>query len=241
VTARTFLRAFTIQGSWNYRTMLGNGFAFAMLPVLRRVHEDARDLEEAVARHTEHFNAHPYLANLALGAVARMEAEGREEELIERFKIAVKGPLGGLGDTLMWVTFLPTALLVALVLAWVGSPPWLAVGMFLILYNIGHLALRVWAFRTGLRDGQGVAANLRRVGLGARAEELARAGSLLLGVLLGLVLTHDPGLGSPRWLWGAAALLAVGVGLLGGKKVWRPTALVVVASVTTLCLIPLIL
>ena len=34
------LRSFTIQGSWNYRTMLGGGFAFAILPVLRRVYSE---------------------------------------------------------------------------------------------------------------------------------------------------------------------------------------------------------
>ena len=69
-----FLRAFLIQGSWNYRTMLGGGFAFAILPVLRVVYRgDPAGFEEALQRHSEHFNAHPYLASVALGAVARME------------------------------------------------------------------------------------------------------------------------------------------------------------------------
>jgi hypothetical protein len=33
--ASAFLRSFLIQGSWNYHTMIGCGFAFAMLPGLR--------------------------------------------------------------------------------------------------------------------------------------------------------------------------------------------------------------
>jgi hypothetical protein len=35
-----FLRSFAIQGSWNYRTLQGSGFAFALMPVLRYVHGD---------------------------------------------------------------------------------------------------------------------------------------------------------------------------------------------------------
>jgi PTS system mannose-specific IID component len=240
VAASTFLRAFSIQGSWNYRTMLGNGFAFAILPVLRWLYQ-GEELDEAVGRHGEHFNSHPYLANLALGAVARMEADGADEELIRRFKIAVKGPLGGLGDTLVWATLLPATLLLGLVLAWVGAPWWLAVVAFLVPYNASHLLLRIWAFRTGLRDGKSVAADLRRVGLGQRAEELARGVALLLGVLLGLVLVQDPGFADSRWLWALASAVAVGIGAYGGQKVWRPAAIAVVVGVTALCSLHMIL
>ena len=31
-------RTFAVQGSWNYRTMIGGGMAFAMLPLLRRIY-----------------------------------------------------------------------------------------------------------------------------------------------------------------------------------------------------------
>ena len=76
VLVSTFLRSFTIQGSWNYRTMLGGGFAFAMLPVLRWVSRNDREaLARGLTRHLEHFNAHPYMASLALGATARLELD----------------------------------------------------------------------------------------------------------------------------------------------------------------------
>lgn len=230
VVGRTFLRAFTIQGSWNFRSMIGNGFAFALLPVLRALYEGDR-LDEAVTRHAEHFNAHPYLANVALGAVARMEAEGRDPELVRRFKQAVGGPLGGLGDTLVWATLLPSTLLLALIMAWVGVRPWLVVLTFLGLYNAGHLALRIWAFRLGLREGKDVAVHLRRARLGGRAEVLARLGSFLVGVFLGLVVLSDPGLGGPRSFGVLLATAAVGVGVWGGQRAWRPAALAVVGVV----------
>ena len=70
-----FVRSFTIQGSWNYRTMIGGGFGFALLPVLRGLFEGER-FDEALARHCDHFNSHPYLAGLALGATSCTDVTG---------------------------------------------------------------------------------------------------------------------------------------------------------------------
>ena len=146
-----FARSFLIQGSWNFRTMLGGGFAFALLPVLRRLFRgDPEAFRAALQRHTEHFNAHPYMAGAALGAVCRMEEERRAPEEIARFKRAVRGPLGGLGDALVWVGWRPLTVLAALVLALSGVSPFFTVSFFLLLYNAGHLALRIWSFRIGL-------------------------------------------------------------------------------------------
>ena len=101
VLASAFARSFMIQGSWNYHTMLGSGFAFAMLPALRRLFAgDPEGMETSLRRHLEHFNAHPYLSNVALGAALRLEADGQDGETVRRFKTAVRGPLGGLGDAL---------------------------------------------------------------------------------------------------------------------------------------------
>ena len=174
--ASAFARSFLIQGSWNYRNMLGSGFAYAMLPVLRTVfaEEDAR--EASLARHLELFNAHPYLTNVALGASARLEAEGADPDTVRRFKLAVRGPLGGLGDRLVWATWLPGVSLMALTLYWVGLPGWLAVAAFLVVYNVGHIGLRLWAFRVGLADGRDIAARLATAdlsGLASRLEKLA--------------------------------------------------------------------
>ena len=83
-----------------------------------------------------------------------MEADGTDEQTVRRFKTAVRGPLGGLGDSLVWAAWLPTVSMAALTLWWLGLPVWLVVGLFLVVYNAGHLALRIWGFRIGLRDGR---------------------------------------------------------------------------------------
>ena len=235
-----FLRSFTIQGSWNYHTMIGGGFAFALLPVLRRLRRPDEPLEAALERHVEHFNAHPYLAALALGAVARLESEGRDPALVHRFKVAIKGPLGGLGDNLVWAAWLPTTVLVGLVLWAVGAPPWVAVLAFLGLYNAGHLGLRVWGFDVGLREGTEVAGRLREAGLGRHAERIIRAGCVALGLLAGELLVSTAGLGAAPGLWSVLATAAFVVGLLGGLRAWRPAALAVVGAVVGITLVGLV-
>ena len=222
----TFFRSFLIQASWNNRTMIGSGFAFAILPVLRRLHRGDPDaFREALQRHSEHFNAHPYLADLALGAVCRMEAERRDPEEIRRFKLAVRGPLGSLGDTLIWVGWRPATVLSALVLALAGAPPIATVVVFLALYNAGHLILRAWGFRVGLEWGSQVGDSLRAVALPRQADRFAAAGVFLLGGLVGLALGQ--GWVGEDWPWfllsGVGGIWGFWLGSLVGQRGWRWT------------------
>ena len=119
----SFLRQFLIQGSWNFRSMLGSGFAFCMIPLLRGRGLSGDALDEAVRSHMGTFNSHPYLVGVALGAVAEMEGSGTDVETIDKFKRSIQGPLGGLGDLLIWGAWRPATILLALVLAWAGAPP----------------------------------------------------------------------------------------------------------------------
>jgi PTS system mannose-specific IID component len=233
VRLSVFLRSFTIQGSWNYRSMIGGGFAFALLPVLRRLFQGDRH-EEALARHCEHFNSHPYLVGLALGATARLEADGADPELLRRFKTAIKGPLGALGDGLVWASWLPTTALLGLIGFFVGLPPWACVLLFLVPYNLGHLGLRVWAFRAGLRWGHEVGRVLREAALAPLTERVNRGGALLLGVFTGLLGAVGFRGGPLGALWVALGAAAFVAGLLGGLRAWHPAALVAVGTVVSI-------
>lgn len=230
-----FARSFLIQGSWNYHTMLGSGFAFAMLPALRRIfREDRQAFEDALGRHLEHFNAHPYLSGIALGGSLRLEEEGEGAEAVRRFKTAVRGPLGGLGDALVWASWLPAVSMAALVLVWMGAPGWAAVLVFLLVYNVGHVGLRAWGFRAGLAEGRGVARSLRLASFSVWTERLRTAAALLLGLLAGAVLAGDGGLAEAGPLWTGLAVAAFVGGTLVGHRIWRPTAVAVVAAVALL-------
>ena len=77
-----FLRLLAIQGSWNYETLLGNGIGFCVEPALRLLPggRDGEAYRAALARQSQYFNAHPYLASVAVGALARVELEQLEPE-----------------------------------------------------------------------------------------------------------------------------------------------------------------
>ncbi|MEP6781699.1 MAG: PTS system mannose/fructose/sorbose family transporter subunit IID, partial [Gemmatimonadaceae bacterium] len=123
--ANMFLRCLAIQGSWNYEILLGNGVAFAVEPALRRLPGgvDGPAYREAIARECTYFNAHPYLAALAVGALARAEIDQASPAHIERFRKALCGPLGSVGDRLVWAAWLPACSLVALLIFGLGASP----------------------------------------------------------------------------------------------------------------------
>ena len=230
--ASAFLRSFLIQGSWNYHTMLGCGFAFAMLPGLRALYgAGAREMAASLGRHVELFNAHPYLSGVALGAVLKLERDGADAETVRRFKLAVRGPLGSLGDALVWASWLPMVSVLALALYWLGFPGWSAVAAFLIVYNVGHVGLRLWGFRVGLAEGRDVGKRLAEAELGTWTNRLRSLGALLLGTLVGVLIAGDGGLADAGVLWVSLALIAFLAGLLVGHRAWRPAAATVVVAI----------
>ncbi|PYO82959.1 MAG: hypothetical protein DMD65_07125 [Gemmatimonadetes bacterium] len=158
---KSLLRLFTVQGSYDYERMQGIGVGVAEEPLLRDLRAAANGgggggggaaYRAAVARGAHFFNAHPYLCGLAVGAAARAEHEGVPPEQVERLRAALCGPLGSLGDRLVWTGWLPctTGLAIAGVALGLDLR---AVGAFLVVYNLGHVALRWWALRAGWARG----------------------------------------------------------------------------------------
>jgi mannose PTS system EIID component len=232
VIRRMFLRSFTIQGSWNYRTLQGSGFAFALMPVLRWVHgENTAALQAAVQRHATVFNAHPYLAGVALGAVARLEADGEDPALIERFKNALRGSLGTLGDRIVWAGWRPACVLLGVFVLLATHSAMAAVLAFLVVYNLGHLALRWWGLQIGVEYGLQVGERLRRAPLSHWHEGVVGGAALLLGLVLPLVAAGGLTASrlAPYWMLVSAAGVLAGWRLGAGIRL--PT-LVLLAVVT---------
>jgi mannose PTS system EIID component len=216
---RLLLRSLLVQGSWNYESLIGTGFAFLLVPVLRLVHRgDSERFRDAVRRHSEVFNSHPYFAPLAAGAVARLEAEGAAPEVIERLKAAIRGSLGSLGDQLFWLAWRPACALLAILLLLLGLPWWAAVGAFLVCYNALHLWVRVWGLRLGLEHGMGLGRALRDAPINRWAGWATGAGMVLAGACTAFAV-HNAGTG-PAAL--GAAALAAGAGAWLGLRVRTP-------------------
>ncbi|MFL5508545.1 MAG: PTS system mannose/fructose/sorbose family transporter subunit IID [Gemmatimonadaceae bacterium] len=212
VKAAMYFRLLALQGSWNYETLLGTGIGFVMEPALRLLPGGVRgeQYRSALARESRYFNAHPYLAGVAVGALTRAELDGVDPTRIERFRTALAGPLGSVGDRLVWASWLPFCSLVAIGVFGAGGSALAVVGTFLLLYNAGHFLLRAWGLRTGLSRGLNVASALGNPVLRQGPLYIGRAAALMAGVALPLALQRIAGPG--RMLVGgviAASLIGI--------------------------------
>lgn len=212
-----FFRMLAIQGAWNYETMVGNGIGFCMEPALRRLPGGpaGEAYRAALARQSQYFNAHPYMAAVAVGALARAELEGVDPARIERFRTAMCGPLGSVGDRLMWASWLPLCALAALLTFALGGGAASTALTFLVAFNAGHVALRIWGMNVGWREGLKVAGALGNPVLRHGPLHIARAGALLAGVTLPVLIQRL--VGGDRMAQGEV-LAAV---LVGGYLVTR--------------------
>ena len=140
----------------------------------------------ALGRSAGFFNTHPYLAGLAVGAMARAEHDGVPPDQVERLRSALKGPLGSLGDRLIWAGILPALSAVALVLA-IWTHPLAGVAVFLLGYNGVHFLVRWWALRAGWRSGMKVAQELRNPVLRGALRMAGPLAALAVGFALPVV------------------------------------------------------
>ena len=108
VQLRILFRLFAVQGSWNYEILLGTGIGFCIEPALRLLPGGAHGAayRAALARQSQYFNCHPYFAGVSVGALAKAELDGESPDRIERFRTALCGPLGSVGDRLVWAAWL---------------------------------------------------------------------------------------------------------------------------------------
>jgi len=239
-----WLRLFAVQASWSYDRMAAIGTSRAMEPMLRDLPGGLQGerYHQALRRSVSFFNSHPYLTGVAVGAIARAEHDGVPGEQIDRLRSALTSSLGSMGDRLIWAGVLPFASGIGLALAALTPRWWLGPLVFLVLYNVVHVAVRTWGLRAGWKSGAMVARALTapffKVGLRVAGPAAALSvgfavpmvsswlstgvSPLLRGEVLGVTavgvmcsLWLTPRLGGLRYGL-IAAFVAMGIGLI-----WR--------------------
>jgi mannose PTS system EIID component len=229
-----FVRMLAIQGAWNYETLLGNGIGFCVEPALHRLPggKHSPEFKAALAREAHYFNAHPYLAAIAVGALARAELDQEDPQRIDRFRTALAGPLGSVGDRLVWAGWLPFCSLASLFIFGLHGGTLAVVGFFLVAYNAGHLALRAWGLRTGWRHGLQVASALGHPVLRRGPQQIGRVAALATGAAIPLALGRIIGPGR-NVLGGVLVAVVLGsfliVRLQGRIEGWRLSLILLAA------------
>jgi PTS system mannose-specific IID component len=176
-----WLRTLLVQASFSFDRMIGVGTAWAIQPLLRDLPPDR--YRQAMCRATQFFNAHPYLAGMAIGALARVEHQNLPEDTIARLRQALVSPLGSVGDKLIWAGLMPASVGVGLIVGALASPLAGAI-TFLVLYNTGHFTLRTWALREGWHNGRDVSRSLTARGIQRGLRLAGPVGALAVGLAI---------------------------------------------------------
>ena len=137
------LRSQFLQGSWNYERMQNGGWAYSLIPALKKLYPNKDDASAALKRHLEFFNTHPYIAAPILGVTLALEEERAngaqiDDAAIQGVKVGMMGPLAGIGDPVFWFTVRPILGAIAASLATGGSV--IAPLFFFFVWNIVRVA-----------------------------------------------------------------------------------------------------
>lgn len=112
--------AFTLQWCWNYERMQASGFAYSMVPVFKELYTTEEEICENLERHMQFYNSHPGASAVVCGASVALE-EDYQTEMSDSIKVALMGPMAGIGDTIQGVLVQPIAYIIAASLANEGS------------------------------------------------------------------------------------------------------------------------
>ncbi len=142
----------TFQWSWNYERMQALGFAWSIMPVLKKVYTTKEDLIEAVKSHMNFFNVNPATGGTIIGASAAMEEKGAKSNAVNSLKTGLMGPFSGIGDTLMGVLARPLLGVYAASMAMAGNIGgfWL---MFLGYGVLWGIVIKYALFWVGYNEG----------------------------------------------------------------------------------------
>lgn len=201
----TFLRSLSIHSSWNFWRMQNVGFAFAMIPTIRKRTGDREETAAMLTRHLQLFNTHPYMSGAIIGSVVRLEESGNgDPAAIESLKRTLMAPYAAMGDSLFWGSLKPFCAVLAVFLALQGFL--LAPAAFLLVYSPLHFLVRYRGFREGYKQGRGAIDFIRKLNL----PETARRFRWMSVVLLGAFAAFAAGVSLPP-----PAEYGAGYGVLG--------------------------
>ncbi len=180
-------RSTFIQGSWNYERMQNGGFAFSMIPAIKKLYSSKEDRTAALQRHLEFFNTHPYIASPIIGVTLALEEERAngapvDDVAIQGVKVGMMGPLAGIGDPVFWFTVRPMLGALGASLALSGNI--LGPIIFFIAWNLIRWGFMWYTQEFGYRAGSAITDDLS----GGLLQDVTKGASILgMFVLASLV------------------------------------------------------
>lgn len=182
-------RSTFIQGSWNYERMQNGGWAYTLIPALKRLYHTKEDRSAALKRHLEFFNTHPYLASPIIGVTMALEEERAngapiDDKAIQGVKVGMMGPLAGVGDPVFWFTVKPIIGALAASLAMAGNI--MGPILYFVLWNAIRMAFLWYTQEFGYKAGSKITEDLS----GGLLQEVTKGATILGMFILGSLVNR---------------------------------------------------
>ncbi|KIO66659.1 PTS system, mannose-specific IID component [Caldibacillus thermoamylovorans] len=182
-------RSTFIQGSWNYERMQNGGWAFTMIPAIKKLYKTKEDRAAALQRHLEFFNTHPYVASPIIGVTLALEEERAngapvDDVAIQGVKVGMMGPLAGIGDPVFWFTVKPILGALAASLAMTGNI--LGPILYFVLWNVIRMLFMWYTQEFGYKAGSRITDDLS----GGLLQDITKGASILGMFILGSLVNR---------------------------------------------------
>jgi PTS system mannose-specific IID component len=184
-----WLRSTFLQGSWNYERMQNGGWAYTMIPAIKRLYTTKEDQTAALTRHLEFFNTHPYVASPIIGVTLALEEERAngapvDDVAIQGVKVGMMGPLAGIGDPVFWFTVKPILGALAASLAMAGNI--LGPIIYFVAWNAIRMAFTWYTQEFGYKAGSRITDDLS----GGILQDITKGASILGMFILGSLVNR---------------------------------------------------
>ncbi len=186
---KVWWRSTFLQGSWNYERMQNLGWAYSLIPALKKLYTKKEDQTAALERHLEFFNTHPYVAAPIIGVTLALEEEkanGAEidDAAIQGVKIGMMGPLAGIGDPVFWFTVRPILGALGASLASTGN----IIGpiLFFVLWNAIRMAFLWYTQELGYKAGSEITKDMS----GGILQDITKGASILGMFILAVLVAR---------------------------------------------------
>ena len=185
---KVWWRSQFLQGSWNYERMQNLGWAYSLIPAIKKLYTKKEDQAAALERHLEFFNTHPYVAAPIMGVTLALEEERAngveiDDAAIQGVKIGMMGPLAGIGDPVFWFTVRPILGALGASLAMAGNV--MGPILFFVLWNLIRMAFLWYTQELGYKAGSEITKDMS----GGILQDITK-GASILGMFIIAVLVE---------------------------------------------------
>lgn len=184
-----FVRSIAYNSSFNYERQLNLGWAYSIMPVLRKLYgDDPEAMKLALQRHLEFNNITPFICTVLFGITTAMEEQNAQDpnfdaDSINAVKVGLMGPLSAIGDSIFFGTIRVIAAGLGVSLALEGNV--LGPILYLILFNVPNFACRYYLMFKGYELGTSFLGKVEESGI---LDKIFKGASILGLMVIGAMV-----------------------------------------------------